>query len=72
MSCKLAEKTKEHAIYQNSMNEVCSFFLNIFCIFVSTAGKFKPNSTIKAFHAEVLAGTQAVPQPTEVCNTWSC
>jgi hypothetical protein len=27
----------------------------------------KSNSTIKALHAELRAGTQAVPQPTKVC-----
>jgi hypothetical protein len=45
-----------------------SSYVNLFCICISTAGKFKSNNTINAFHAELLAGTHAVPQPTKVCS----
>jgi len=50
------------------MSFISLIHCNVFYIFTATAGKWKSNSTVEAFHADLRADTQAVlPQPTKVC-----
>jgi len=49
------------------MNFISLIHCNVFYIFTATAGKWKSNSTIEAFRADLRTDTQPVPQPTKVC-----